>query len=120
MVISKYELMLRGARSRLVELNKERLELIKMFKELDIAEAEQKPANNDLLDPPVGASGRRLQKKGPPHRIWNYLTQHPGTTTAIAVAGVLKITLTQARGALNQLVKQKLAVKVGRGTYKLK
>lgn len=118
-MISKHDLMLRGARSRLVELNKERLELLKMFKELDIQE--EKPVlNNHLPEPPKGASGRRLVKGGTIHKLWAYMSNHPVIITPDDITEPLKLSRTGATSALNQLVGQKLAVRVGRGRFRLK
>lgn len=114
MPISKAELMLRGARSRLVEINRERLELVKLFPELEAAIPVP-----EIIEPPVGASGRRLVKGGTTHKVWQWMVTHGNSTTVQAVADALHIPPKTAYTSLNQLVQQKLATKIGRTGYRL-
>lgn len=113
-MIKKHDLLLRGARSRLVELDKERFELIKMFPELETGPPPERE------EPPVGASGRRLVKGGSTHKVWLYMVGHPGLVTVGLISQALHIPQKTAYSSLNQLVAQRLAVKFGRGSYKLK
>jgi hypothetical protein len=114
MSINKNELMLRGARSRLVELDKERLEILKLFPELDTQT--QAPSN---AQPPVGASGRRLMKTGTAFKLWSFMTGE-GVVTAGLASEKLRLSKKTVYNALTQLEKQKLAVKVGRGQFRIK
>lgn len=118
--VDKHELMIRGARSRLVDLNKERLALLKMFKELDVQEElVERRVRQELPEPPLGASGRRLVRGGSAHRTWAAL-EKGRRVTPDDVAGLTGVPRKQANQSLNQLVAQKLVRRVKRGVFQLR
>lgn len=110
---------LRGARSRLVELEKEKQAILKRFKELDLEEAASEAAAE--LEPPLGAGGRRLSKTGLTFKVWAWWVTEKkiNSISTRDVVEALGVKSGAASGAINQLVAQKLAKRVGRGVFRL-
>lgn len=108
---------LRGARSRLVELEKEKQAILKRFKELDLEEAASEAAAE--LEPPLGAGGRRLSKTGLTFKVWWVTEKKINSISTRDVVEALGVKSGAASGAINQLVAQKLAKRVGRGVFRL-
>ena len=113
--INKQELMLMGARSRLVELETERLQLLKMFPELDISN-----------EPPPRKKARQVRKarkqKAKVQRgkikpiAMVLLTKHKEVTPQM-LAEDANIELKRANNILHNLMSNGEAKRIGRGIY---
>lgn len=114
--ITKQELMLMGARSRLVEIETERLQLLKMFPELDIN-----------TEPPPRKKAHqvrkaRKQKKAKVQRgkvkpiAMVLLTKHKEVTPRM-LADDANVDLTRANNVLHAMMSNGEAKRISRGIY---
>jgi predicted transcriptional regulator len=113
--INKQELMLMGARSRLVELETERIQLLKMFPELDISETPPRKKARQVRK-------ARKQKKVKVQRgkikpiAMVLLTKHKEVTPQM-LADDANIELKRANNILHNLMANGEAKRIGRGIY---